>query len=95
MFFSGVSPSKEEALFVRMKALGIFEKEPKGVSTKKWEASRLFPASLFCKVYFLGLTLFFLFFQSLLLLSSLFFLVKAIKTNSARSFLETAAVLIP
>ncbi len=27
MFFSGVSQSKEDALFVRMKALGIFEKD--------------------------------------------------------------------
>lgn len=27
MFFSGVSPSKEEALYVRMNALGIFEKD--------------------------------------------------------------------
>src|SRR4030067_718922 len=27
MFFSGVSPSKEDALYVRMKALGIFEKD--------------------------------------------------------------------
>ncbi|MFZ3065825.1 MAG: peptide chain release factor-like protein [Nitrospirota bacterium] len=27
MFFSGVSPTKEEALYVRMKELGIFEKD--------------------------------------------------------------------
>ena len=27
MFFSGVSPSKEDALYVRMKALGVFEKD--------------------------------------------------------------------
>jgi len=27
MFFSGVSPTKEEALYVRMNALGIFEKD--------------------------------------------------------------------
>ncbi|MBI5043800.1 MAG: peptide chain release factor-like protein [Nitrospirae bacterium] len=27
MFFSGVSPTKEDALYVRMKALGIFKKD--------------------------------------------------------------------
>lgn len=27
MFFSGVSPTKEDALFIRMKALGVFEKD--------------------------------------------------------------------